>query len=94
MDASLDQLASEGETNIKNAEAQARAAQIFAEMMGLVCHQEFIDFGDQMVNRNYLQSLLTARPLLSTSLVLKYPFIGPSSRPSTFPWSETAVSQT
>ena len=29
--------------------AQKRAAQILAEMLGLVCHQEYIECGDQMV---------------------------------------------
>jgi hypothetical protein len=42
-----------GEAHIADAEASQRAAQIFAEMLGLVCHREYFEIGEQMV-----QSLL------------------------------------
>lgn len=50
MHATPEQLASAGETHLANAEAQNRAAQIFAEMLGLVCHREYIACGNQMVH--------------------------------------------
>jgi hypothetical protein len=43
------ELDSMGETNIANAEASKIAAQILAEMLGLVCHREYFEIGEQMV---------------------------------------------
>ena len=43
------QLESMGEAHIADAEASKRAAQIFAEMLGLVCHREYFEIGEQMV---------------------------------------------
>jgi len=38
-----------GETDIANAEAGKIAAQILAEMLGLVCHRDYFEIGEQMV---------------------------------------------
>ena len=49
LDVTARQLANLGGKFIAKAEASKRAAQIFAEMLGLVCHRGFIEIGEQMV---------------------------------------------
>jgi hypothetical protein len=49
LDATKEQLQSSGEQHIAAAESHARAAQILAEMLGMVCHREYYRYGNQMV---------------------------------------------
>jgi hypothetical protein len=49
LDATKEQLEASGEEYIAAAEAHARAAQIFAEMLGMVCRREYYRYGTQMV---------------------------------------------
>jgi hypothetical protein len=43
--------------------AQARAAQILAEMLGMVCHQEYFVHGEQNVHPSFLLTLGLCRSL-------------------------------
>jgi hypothetical protein len=36
--------------DVQRAEAFARAGQVLAEMLGLVCHNDYFDFPDHMVH--------------------------------------------
>ena len=49
METPPDQIELEGTESLQKAEAEARAAQIFAEMLGVVCHRDFYKLGEQMV---------------------------------------------
>ena len=49
MDTTPEQIENSIEAELADAVANKRAAQILAEMLGLVCHQEYIACGDQMV---------------------------------------------
>ena len=51
MNATPEQIEEAGEIFFNNTVANERAAQILAEMLGLVCHREFIQLGDQMVRK-------------------------------------------
>lgn len=45
----MKELADDEPNEISDADAFGRAAQIYAEMFGLVCHSEYYETGDQMV---------------------------------------------
>ena len=70
------------EQNISKAMANTRAAQMYAEMLGIVCHPEYYQQGEQTVNLfKICEGGLICRLLLSTLLVSKPPFTGPPSHP-------------
>lgn len=70
------------EQNIPKAMANTRAAQMYAEMLGIVCHPEYYQQGEQTVNIfKICGGGLICRLLLSTLLVSKLPFTGPPSHP-------------
>ena len=50
LDATLEQIESAEPVQIADTVAQKRAAQILAEMLGIVCYQEYIECGNQMVD--------------------------------------------
>jgi hypothetical protein len=50
LNATLEQIRSVGEDYIAKAEAKAWATQILAEMLGVVCHEDYYKYGDQMVS--------------------------------------------
>jgi hypothetical protein len=58
---------------VQHAKSFARAGQILAEMLGLVCHNDYFTFPDHMVCLNNLQ-VLTVRFLSCIPLDLTYPF--------------------
>ena len=49
LDVTARQLEILGEGYIADTEASKRAAQILGEMLGLVCHREYFEIGEQMV---------------------------------------------
>jgi hypothetical protein len=49
LDVTTRQLKKLGEDYIADTEARKKAAQILAEMLGLVCHREYFEIGEQMV---------------------------------------------
>jgi hypothetical protein len=76
--ATLEQIQSAGEAHIAEAEAEARAAQILAEMLGVVCHEDYYKYGDQMISPSPFFSHLFSSNTL-TRLGLRSPFIRPKS---------------
>jgi hypothetical protein len=50
LDVTTEQLESMGPAFVADAEASKRTAQILAEMLGLVCHREYFEIGEQMVS--------------------------------------------
>ena len=72
------------EQNIPKAKTNARAAQMLAEMLAIVCHPEYYQQGEQTVPHETHVKCLTCRPLSSTLPVSKLlftgqPFLLPSS---------------
>jgi hypothetical protein len=54
LEATAEQIETPGEAYLAKAEAQKRGAQIFAEMLGLACHREYIVCGEQMVHLGFV----------------------------------------
>ena len=54
------QLENIGKAHIADAEASKRAAQILAEMLCLVCHREYFEIGEQLV-QSFVNQFLRRR---------------------------------